>query len=87
MINEKNLRDVLLSLATQSLTQYETFAVLSEEVAALRETVRGLDPTFDDVLAQKQTHRAETSSSTVIVPVVKSLLSETIRKLKAGEVC
>jgi hypothetical protein len=87
MINEKNLREALTFLATQALTQYETCSLLSEQVQALQETVRGLNPTFDDVLAQKQLHRTKTSASAVIVPAVKAELSEIIRQLKAGLVC
>jgi predicted unusual protein kinase regulating ubiquinone biosynthesis (AarF/ABC1/UbiB family) len=87
MINEKALRDALVALAKQQLTQYESYALLAEQVAILEETVRGLDPTFDDVRAQKRAHRARTSSSAVIVPAVKAQLSEIIRILKSGNVC
>ena len=87
MINEIALRDTLVALAKQQLTQYESYALLSEQVAALQETVRGLDPPFDDVLAQKQAHRAETSSSRLTVPVVRVQLVEIVRQLKNGLVC
>ena len=44
MINEKVLRDVLISLATHSLTQYETHAAMVQEIMALRQAIRELDP-------------------------------------------
>jgi len=88
MINEKNLRDALVALATQQLTQYETYQLLSEQVAALQDTVRGLDPTFDDILAQKRADRSSQISEAVIAPSVKAELVKIVRLLKTeGFVC
>jgi len=83
MINEPALRDALLALAEQNKTQYVMLSAVLDEVAALREAVRGLDPTFADVLEQK---RKETSTSQEQIAVIR-LLNETIRRLKGGEVC
>ena len=83
MINENALRDALLALAEQNKLQYVMASAILDEVAALRETVRGLDPTFDDVLAQK---KQEHSTAQEQVTVLR-LLNEIIRRLESGEVC
>jgi len=54
LINEASLKDVLLALATQSKTQYVMLSSILNELAALRETVRDLDPIFGGVLEQKR---------------------------------
>jgi len=54
LINEASLKDVLLALATQSKTQYVMLSSILNELAALRETVRDLDPIFGEVLEQKR---------------------------------
>jgi hypothetical protein len=54
MVNEPILKEAVLSLFDQCESLHVTVFNLLDEVAALRETVRGLDPTFDDVLAQKR---------------------------------
>jgi hypothetical protein len=46
MIDESALKDTLLSMATDNRMAYVMMSSLLNEVASLRETVRGLDPTF-----------------------------------------
>jgi len=83
MINEAALRDALLALTEmQKGNDLMNFSLLGE-VAALRETVRALDPTFDDVLKQK---REEHSTSAELLAALAGC-NEIIRRLKAGEVC
>jgi hypothetical protein len=83
MINENALRDALLALAEQNKMNYLLASTILDEVAALRETVRGLDPTFDEVLAQKK----EENSTAQEQKAVFQFLNEIIRRLKNGEVC
>jgi len=52
-------------------------SAIADEVAALRETVRSLDPAFDEVLASNR----ESQSSQAAQQVVH-LLDEAIQKLK-----
>ena len=54
MVNESKLKETLLYLAEDNRTNYIMIASLVNEVAALRETVRALDPTFGDVLEQRR---------------------------------
>lgn len=65
MVNEPALRDALLALVTQGRASYVMLSALMNELASLRETVRGLDPTFGDVMEIKQKHYAEISADTV----------------------
>ena len=58
MIQEGALREVLIALTKNGKMHTEQLMKLKDEVAALRETVRGLDPTFDDVLKEKGKGRA-----------------------------
>jgi ribosomal protein L16 Arg81 hydroxylase len=83
MINEPALRDALLALAEQNKLEYVMLSTMLDELAALRETVRGLDPTFSEVLEQK---RKENSTVQERIAILR-MLNEIIRRLKAGEVC
>jgi hypothetical protein len=83
VINEPALKDALLALAEQNKVQYAMISLVLDEVAALRETVRGLDPTFSEVLEQK---RKESSTAQERVAVLRSM-NEIIQRLKDGEVC
>jgi hypothetical protein len=83
MINENALRDALLALAEQCKTQYLGLSLVIDEVAALRETVRGLDPTFSEVLEQK---RKESTSDDIRKVAIRQL-DGIIQRLTDGEVC
>ena len=54
MINEPALKDALLALTEIAKNQYELIVSAMVEVAAVRDAVHGLDPTFDDTLAAKR---------------------------------
>jgi hypothetical protein len=85
MINENALRDVLQALAEQQKTQYVMISSVLNEVDTLRETVRGLDPTFADVLEQKRLEAVQKQAA--IVKIVIQQFDEILRRLNAGEVC
>lgn len=50
---------VLISLAQWSKAHTAALLDLTREIAALRDTVRALDPTFSDVLRQKREDRSK----------------------------
>ena len=54
MINEPKLRDCLIILAENVKKHHEVLSLAMDEIAALRETVRGLDPTFDEVFRDRK---------------------------------
>jgi len=83
MINESALRETLISLADLCKTQYATLSLVMDEVAALRETVRGLDPTFSEVL-EKQ--RKGQSSDAIRVAALQGY-NAIIQGLESGLVC
>ncbi len=85
MINENALRDVLLALVTDLRSQYVVTSSIMVEVEALRETVRGLDPTFADVLDQKR--KAALQANEKPFALVIDGYDEILRRLKSGEVC
>ncbi len=85
MINEVALRDTLLAFATENRSSYVMMSSLLNELAALRETVRALDPTFAEVLEQKRKHYEKTNAD-IVQPLVAGY-NEIIRRLEAGEVC
>lgn len=45
---------VLLEIAERQKAQYEALASIRMEVVALREAVRSLDPTFDQIVEHKR---------------------------------
>jgi ABC-type protease/lipase transport system fused ATPase/permease subunit len=60
-------------------------AAVLNELTALRETVRGLDPTFADVIEQKR-KEAEARGSVEVARVLAGI-DEMIERLKNGYVC
>jgi hypothetical protein len=84
MINEPGLRDALVALADSAKTQYIAFCAVLDEVVALRETVKGLDPTFSDVMTTKRDKQASLFALTRKEAI--DGYDEIIRRLKAGEV-
>lgn len=65
MIKESALRDALMAVVNNSKTNYIMISSILAELAAVRETVRGLDPTFADVLAQKQREAVASTAAEV----------------------
>ncbi len=85
MINEPALRNALLALAEHVKKDYVILSSTLNEVAALRETVRGLDPTFSEVLEDKGRQSQEETREVVSLTV--ALLNDLVARLKAGAVC
>jgi hypothetical protein len=53
-MNDAELREALIELAVLGKKTYEMAHTALEEVAAIREVVRPLDPAFTDLLPEKQ---------------------------------
>jgi hypothetical protein len=58
MINEKALKDVLVTLAEINKSQYVLLMDLGSEIAALKQTMRGLDPTFSETFDRRKKEAA-----------------------------
>jgi hypothetical protein len=56
---DERLRDALLAIAESEKTNYILIASMLAELVALRETVRGLDPTFSEVMEHKRAQEFE----------------------------
>ena len=85
MINEDALRDTLVAFTNVAKAQIELVVSAMAEITAVRESIRGLDPTFDETFAQKRQQALER-----VLPSAKSLIAalEAIsQKLVSGEVC
>ncbi len=85
MINENALRDALLALATDGRSNYVMISSVLNEFAAIREMVRGLDPTSADTLDQKRQEAAQSDAESTSAVIAR--YDETIRRLYSGEVC
>lgn len=85
MINEANLRDVLLGLTMENRSAFVMSVSILNELTALRETVRGLDPTFADVIEQKR-NEAEARGAEQAARVLAGI-DEMIERLNNGHVC
>ena len=85
MINDTNLRDVLLALAQMQKSHYSMVSAAMNELASLRETVRALDPTFADVMEERRLHFAEATAAPS--KTLQDGCDEIIRRLKDGSVC
>jgi len=62
MVNEEGLRDTLLALAENNRMIYISLTSVMNELAALRETVRGLDPTFAEIMENRRQAAAQNSA-------------------------
>ena len=78
MIDESLLRDTLILLATEQKKQYLMLSAILDELVAVRESIRGLDPTFSDVLAERQRQMALELDASVAAQV--RILDELISK-------
>ncbi len=85
MMDETNLRAFLLALTEDAKSQYLIFSALNTEIEALRETVRALDPTFADVMAQK-TKEIEAKNALIVQAVIAGYDAK-LQLLKDGLVC
>ncbi len=85
MVNESALRDALLALTEDAKSHYLVFSALNTEIEALRETVRALDPTFADVMAQK-TKEIEAKNAAIVQAVIAGY-DEKFQKIQNGYVC
>lgn len=85
VLNEKALRETLLNLVRIIKSQTEVYASLTIELAATKETLRALDPSFDDTLTKKR-HLVEQSISLSVVGLIGTLDLLT-QRLTSGEVC
>ena len=85
MIDEANLRDVLTGLMMETRSAFVMSNAVLNELTALRETVRGLDPTFADVIEQKR-NEAEARGAVEVAGVL-ARFDVLIERLKDGYVC
>jgi hypothetical protein len=85
MVNETALKDALLAIVNDAKSSYIMLSSLNSEIEALRETVRALDPTFADVMAQK-TKEIEAKNA-VAVQAVLAAYDEKFRVIQDGYVC
>jgi hypothetical protein len=85
IINESNLRDVLTGFAMENRSAFIMTNAVLNELTALRETVRGLDPTFADVIEQKR-NEAEVRAAAEVARVLAGI-DAMIESLKNRYVC
>lgn len=79
MVNEKMLLEALIGAFDYIKAQYGVTSAIMGEVAALRQAVRGLDPTFDEVMEQRRKENPTDALSEAMHPK----LDEIILRLKA----
>jgi len=85
MTDEMALRDVLMALVSGSKNNYIMISAALAELAAAREILSSLDPTFADVLEKKR-QQAEAERDSVAKTVIGQY-DAIIQGLKDGDVC
>jgi hypothetical protein len=85
VINESELRSVLIALIMEHRSAFVMSAAVLNELTALRETVRGLDPTFAEVIEQKR-KEAEARGVESVARVLSGF-DEMIQRMNSGQVC
>lgn len=83
MLNEKKLKEALKAFVKIIKTQIEMNVSLTIELSAVRETVRGLDPTFDDTLAEKR----RTASQNTLPSIAGLVAAVDLLTAKLNEIC
>lgn len=66
---DERLQNVLIFLLHQSKLNYQQLSQLHRELTAVRETIRGLDPTFAEVLEKRRKKALRT-----LQPIEQSVL-------------
>jgi len=85
VINEAALKDTLLSLAENNRMMYVALSSALNEIEALRETVRGLDPTFSEVMEDRR-QRAAQNGAEVVQQIIAGY-DLILQRLTDGYVC
>jgi hypothetical protein len=85
MINEAELKDTLLSFATNNRMIYVALTSALNEIEALRETVRGLDPTFAEVMEHRRAQASQNGAE--LGQQIAAGYELIIERLKDGYVC
>jgi hypothetical protein len=78
---EPDVKDALLAMAVGQKTHYVMIASMLAEIVALRETVRGLDPTFSEVMEHKRALEFEENRAVRLSTIAS--LDLIIERLKA----
>jgi hypothetical protein len=81
--DRRRIRALFAYIIRMLKSEAETSAMISAELASVLGAVRGLDPTFQDVLERRRTEVNEISD-----PAVRVLLDEyddMIRRVESGE--
>ena len=84
MIDEPALQVTLLAAMKHIKAHYELITSLGNEIAAIRQTVARLDPTFGEVLKTKRNHYAEQSRQAIQETLAE--YQELIEQLEAGNI-
>jgi hypothetical protein len=85
LIDEDALRKTLVALVGLVKAQYKVISALGMQQLAMQETVKGLDPTFTDVM--EAPWREEFAARTEIGQLAIEVYDDLIERLKEGEVC
>ncbi len=85
MVDESELREVLIDLAELNKKLYEAVIRAFNEIGAIRETVRALDPTFADVLSEKREYYQGATDRLSLE--IASECEAIVQKLKDGRIC
>lgn len=78
MVNEAHLLEAMIALTDLCKAQCIMISGIARQVAALRETIRPLDPTFDEVFEQKYENLPDEALQKVI-----RMLDASVQKLKS----
>lgn len=65
MINETELKEILIILTSFCKKSFDFSVKTFDELAAVRESVRGLDPTFSDVLSVHRKYYREAEKEAI----------------------
>ncbi len=86
MLNEKELKETLLTLTRVMKSQTDVYATLAIELSAVKNTLRDLDlsPPFEETLTAKRLEAHQSISPTVLGLI--DTLDHLIQKLTSGQV-
>jgi len=83
-MNEKAVREAFVQMLTVTKILTEMVASAMAETAAVRDSVRALDPTFDDTFAEKRQLALQKVLPLLATPI--DYIDGLTRRIQAGEI-
>ena len=84
MLNEQGVKDAIVELLEVAKTQTELLASTMAELAAVRDAIKPLDPTFDDNFVVRRQAALQRVLPMLSVPIGR--IDALVQRIRSGEI-